>query len=91
LWRPAALFPATSDSEKISFNQTNRNTEHRIKFGELDAYSEAIKKRFKVDTDTCVEIGKDKLAKIALESTRNIEIGEFVPKARIDPRYPIRP
>ena len=25
---PVALYPATSDSEKISFNQINRNTGH---------------------------------------------------------------
>ena len=29
---PVALFPATSESEKISFNQINRNTGHRIKY-----------------------------------------------------------
>ena len=29
---PVALFPATSESEKISFNQLNRQTGHRIKF-----------------------------------------------------------
>ncbi|MET4042072.1 hypothetical protein ABIC03_003780 [Bradyrhizobium sp. RT6a] len=28
---PVALYPATSESEKISFNQLNRQTGHRIK------------------------------------------------------------
>ncbi|TFW56534.1 Ku protein, partial [Bradyrhizobium sp. MOS001] len=28
---PVALYPATSESEKISFNQLNRATGHRIK------------------------------------------------------------
>jgi DNA end-binding protein Ku len=94
---PVALFPATSDSEKISFNQINRNTGHRIRYVKVDAdtgeevLSEDIMKGFKVDTDTYVEIGKDELEKIALESTRTIEIDEFVPKADIDPRYAIRP
>ncbi|MDB5616120.1 Ku protein [Tardiphaga sp.] len=94
---PVALFPATSDSEKISFNQINRNTGHRIKYVKVDAdtgeevLTEDIMKGFKVDTDTYVEIGKDELEKIALESTRTIEIDEFVPKADIDPRYAIRP
>jgi DNA end-binding protein Ku len=94
---PVALFPATSDSEKISFNQINRNTGHRIKYVKVDAdtgeevLSEDIMKGFKVDTDTYVEIGKEELDKIALESTRTIEIDEFVPKADIDPRYAIRP
>ncbi|MDB5505351.1 MAG: Ku protein [Tardiphaga sp.] len=94
---PVALFPATSDSEKISFNQINRNTGHRIKYVKVDAesgeevISEDIMKGFKVDTDTYVEIGKEELEKIALESTRTIEIDEFVPRADIDPRYAIRP
>src|SRR6187455_409303 len=34
---PIALFPATSESEKISFNQINRNTGHRIKYQKVDA------------------------------------------------------
>jgi Ku70/Ku80 beta-barrel domain len=34
---PVALYPATSDSEKISFNQLNRNTGHRIKYMKVDA------------------------------------------------------
>ena len=34
---PIALFPATSQSEKISFNQINRNTGHRIKYQKIDA------------------------------------------------------
>jgi len=29
---PVVLYPVTSDSEKISFNQINRNTGHRIKY-----------------------------------------------------------
>jgi DNA end-binding protein Ku len=94
---PVALFPATSDSEKISFNQINRNTGHRIKYLKVDAdtgeevLNEDIMKGFKVDIDTYVEIDKEELDNIALESTRTIEIDEFVPKADIDPRYAIRP
>ncbi len=48
-------------------------------------------KGFKVDTDTYIEVSKDELENIALESTRTIEIDEFVPKADIDQRYSIRP
>jgi hypothetical protein len=33
---PVALYPATSDSEKISFNQINKNTGHRIKYLKVD-------------------------------------------------------
>ena len=55
---PVALYPATSDSEKISFNQINRNTGHRIKYMKVDAdtgeevSNEDIMKGYKVDTDT---------------------------------------
>src|ERR1700688_946238 len=46
---------------------------------------------YKVDTDTYIEVSKDELENIALESTRTIDIDEFVPKSSIDPRYLIRP
>src|SRR6202521_477706 len=94
---PVALYPATSDSEKISFNQINRNTGHRIKYLKVDAdtgdevSNDDIMKGYKVDTDTYIEMSKDELENIALESTRTIDINEFVPKADIDPRYLIRP
>ena len=36
---PIALFPATSEREKISFHQLNKNTGHRIKYRKVDADS----------------------------------------------------
>jgi DNA end-binding protein Ku len=89
---PVALYPATSDSEKISFNQINRNTGYRIKYMKVDADTgEEVSKGYKIDTDTYMEVSKDELENIALESTRTIDINEFVPKSDIDPRYLIRP
>jgi DNA end-binding protein Ku len=94
---PVALFPATSDSEKISFNQINRNTGHRIKYMKVDAdtgeevSSEDIMKGYKVDTDTYIEISREELDNIALESTRTIEIDQFVPRSEIDELYLVRP
>ncbi|MFC0240224.1 non-homologous end joining protein Ku [Rhodopseudomonas telluris] len=94
---PVALFPATSDSEKISFNQINRSTGHRIKYLKVDAEtgeevsSDDIMKGYKVDTDSYVEITRDELDALALESTRTIEIDQFVPKAEIDDLYLVRP
>src|SRR6201746_2699464 len=94
---PVALFPATSDSEKINFNQINRNTGHRIKYMKVDAdtgeevSSDDIMKGYKVDTDTYIEISKDELDNIALESTRTIDIDQFVPKSEIDELYLVRP
>src|SRR5947209_13538033 len=94
---PVALFPATSDSEKISFNQINRNTGHRIKYMKVDAEtgeevsSEDIMKGYKVDTDTYIEISREELDNIALESTRTIEIDKFIPRNEIDDLYLVRP
>jgi DNA end-binding protein Ku len=94
---PVALYPATSESEKISFNQLNRKTGHRIKYAKVDAdtgeevANEDIVKGFKVDTDTYVEVTKEELENVALESTRTIEIDEFVKRDQIDPRYLIKP
>jgi DNA end-binding protein Ku len=94
---PVALYPATSDTEKVSFNQINKKTGHRIKYAKVDAETgeevsnEDIVKGYKVDTDTYIEVTRDELEDIALESTHTIEIDEFVPKDEIDNRYLIRP
>src|SRR5215470_8708223 len=94
---PVALYPATSESEKISFNQINKNTGHRIKYLKVDSdtgeevANEDIVKGYKVDSDAFIEVTKEELENIALESTRTIEIDEFVKRQEIDPRYLIRP
>lgn len=94
---PVALYPATSDSEKISFNQLNRQTGHRIKYLKVDADTgdevpnEDIVKGYQLEKDQFIEVTKEKLEEIAPESTRTIEIDEFVDMTGIDPRYLIRP
>jgi DNA end-binding protein Ku len=94
---PVALYPATSDTEKISFNQINKKTGHRIRYLRVDAETgeevanEDIIKGYPVDKDTYLEVTKEELENIALESTRTIEIDEFVKREEIDPRYIIRP
>jgi DNA end-binding protein Ku len=94
---PVALYPATSESEKVSFNQLNRQTGHRIKYLKVDAdtgeevANEDIVKGYALDKDQFVEVTKEELEELALESTRTIEIDEFVAREEIDPRYIIRP
>jgi DNA end-binding protein Ku len=94
---PVALYPATSESEKISFNQLNKQTGHRIKYVKVDAdtgeevANEDIVKGYALDKETFIEVSKEELDELALESTRTIEIDEFVEKEEIDPRYLIRP
>ena len=94
---PVALYPATSESEKISFNQLNRQTGHRIKYLKVDSdtgeevANEDIVKAYALDKETFVEVSKEELEEVALELTRTIDIDEFVEKSEIDPRYLIRP
>src|SRR6202051_2144057 len=93
---PVALYPATSEAEKISFNQINKNTGHRIRYLKVDAdtgeevSSEDIVKGYQIDRDRYLEVTKDELENIALESTRTIEIDEFVPRSEIDDLYLVR-
>ena len=53
--------------------------------------NEDIAKAYALDKDTFIEVSKEELEEVALESTRTIEIDEFVDRSEIDPRYLIRP
>jgi DNA end-binding protein Ku len=94
---PVALFPATSETEKVSFNQINRKTGHRIKYLKVDAETndevanEDIVKGYKVDADSYIEITREELENVALESTHTLEINEFVPREEIDDLFLVRP
>ena len=94
---PVALYPATSESEKISFNQINKATGHRIKYLKVDAEtgdeveSADIIKGYKVDTDTYLQVTQEEIDAILPESSRTIEIDAFVPKSEIDELYLVRP
>src|SRR3978361_1388013 len=94
---PVALYPATSDTEKVSFNQINRKTGHRIKYAKVDAdtgekvASEDIVKGYKVDTDTYIEVSRDELDDIALESTQHLEIAEIGLRAELETPHTSRP
>jgi DNA end-binding protein Ku len=90
---PIALFPATSEREKISFHQLNKNTGHRIKYRKVDADTgeevEAgdIIKGYEVGKGQYIELQPEELEAIAIESRRTIEIDQFVAKDEIDELY----
>jgi DNA end-binding protein Ku len=90
---PIALFPATSEREKISFHQLNRETGNRIKYRKVDAETgdeveqAAIIKGYEVDKGQYIELDPEELEAVAIESKRTIEIDEFVPKSEIDELY----
>jgi DNA end-binding protein Ku len=90
---PISLFPATSDSDKISFHQINKETGHRIKYKKADAETGAevdandIIKGYEVNKGEYIEFKPEELEAIALDSKRVIEIDKFVPKVGIDELY----
>ena len=93
---PILLYPATSEAEKIRFNQINRATGHRIKIQKVDAETgepveaEEIVKGYK-SGDGYLEITDDDLEAIEVESSRTIDIDQFVPRPEIDDLYINRP
>ena len=90
---PIALFPATSEREKISFHQINKKTGNRIKYRKVDAESgddvdtEDIIKGYEVGKGEYLELDPEELEAVAIESKRVIDIDEFVPKKEIDELY----
>jgi DNA end-binding protein Ku len=93
---PDRVIPRDVGIRKISFNQINK-TGHRIRYLKVDAETgeevsnEDIIKGYQIDKDRYLEVTKDELENIALESTRTIEIDEFVPRSEIDDLYLVRP
>ena len=94
---PVALFPATSEREKISFHQLNKNTGNRIKYRKVDAEtgdeveSSDIIKGYQVGKGEYLQLDPEELEAIAIESKRTIEIDEFVPRKEIDELYQNNP
>src|SRR5947199_2507189 len=87
---PIALFPASSEREKISFHQLNKETGNRIKYKKVDAESgdevesADIIKGYEVGKGDYIELDPEELEAVAIESKRVIDIDEFVPKKEID-------
>jgi DNA end-binding protein Ku len=90
---PIALFPATSEQEKISFHQLNKETGNRIRYRKVDAETgdeveqANIIKGYEVSKGEYIEVDPEELEDVAIESKRTIEIEEFVPKKEIDELY----
>jgi DNA end-binding protein Ku len=83
----------SSEREKISFHQLNKNTGNRIKHRKVDSEtgdeveSSDIIKGYEVGKREYIEVNPEELEAIALESKRTIEIEEFVPRDQIDVLY----
>src|SRR6202049_3988851 len=90
---PIALFPASSEREKISFHQINKETGNRIRYRKVDAETgdevdnAEIVKGYEVAKGEYIELEPEELEAVAIESKRIIDIEEFVPRQEIDELY----
>ncbi len=90
---PIALFPATSEREKISFHQINKETGNRIRYKKVDADTgdevdnSGIVKGYEIAKGEYIELEPEELEAVAIESKRIIDIDEFVPRSEIDELY----
>jgi DNA end-binding protein Ku len=90
---PVALYPATSEREKVRFNQINKKTGNRVRYLKVDegtseeVDADDIIKGYELSKGQYVEIDPEELEAIALESKRIIDIDEFVSRDEIDDLY----
>ena len=90
---PVAMYPATTEREKIRFHQLHKQTGNRIRYKKVDAETgrevdnEDIVKGYEVSKGEYVEIEPEELEAVEIESRRIIEIEQFLPKDEIDELY----
>jgi DNA end-binding protein Ku len=90
---PIALYPASSLSEKVSFNRLNRKTGNRLKQQNVDSETgevvprEDIARGYEAAKGQYLIVEDEELDAVEIESTRTIDINQFVPKSEIDERY----
>ena len=90
---PVVLYPATTAAEKTRFHLINRETGNRLKQQMVDSETgEVVEKEqkgrgYEVSKGEYVQIEKEELEAVQLESNHTIDIDNFVPRDEIDRRY----
>jgi DNA end-binding protein Ku len=85
-----SLTPATSEREKIRFHTINRETGHRVRSRYVDAETgkpvadEDEVRGYETEEGKYVTFEDEELEAVGLESTRTIDIGQFVPAETIE-------
>ena len=90
---PVLLYPASTSLEKTRFHMINRETGHRLKQQMVDAETGEIVegdqkgRGYELAKGKYVEIDKEELEAVQIESNHTIDIDSFVPRDEIDDRY----
>jgi DNA end-binding protein Ku len=94
---PVALYPASTAVEKTRFHMINKETGNRLKQQMVDAEtgdvveSDQKGRGYELKKGEYVEVEKEELEAVQIESNHTIEIDSFVPSDEIDKRYLDRP
>jgi len=90
---PVALYPASTSVEKTKFHMINTETGNRLKQQMVDSETgDVVEKEqkgrgYEVRKGEYVEIDREELEAVQIESTHTIDIDSFVPRDEIDKRY----
>jgi DNA end-binding protein Ku len=90
---PVLLYPASTAVEKTRFHMINKETGNRLKQQMVDAEtgdvveSDQKGRGYELKKGQYVEIDKDELEAVQIESNHTIDIDSFVPEDEIDKRY----
>jgi Ku protein len=90
---PVALYPAATAAEKTRFHMINRETGNRLKQQMVDSETGDVvedgdkTRGYELRKGNYVEIDKEELEAVQIESNRAIDIESFVPRDEIDRRY----
>jgi Ku protein len=90
---PVLLYPASTSVEKTRFHMINKETGNRLKQQMVDAEtgdvveSDQKGRGYELKKGEYVEVEKDELEAVQIESNHTIDIDSFVPKDEIDRRY----
>ena len=90
---PVVLYPASTSAEKTRFHMINKETGNRLKQQMVDAEtgdvveSDQKGRGYELKKGEYVEIEKEELEAVQIESNHTIDIDSFVPRDEIDKRY----
>jgi DNA end-binding protein Ku len=90
---PVLLYPASTSVEKTRFHMINKETGNRLKQQMVDTEtgdvveSDQKGRGYELAKGQYVEIDKDELEAVQIESNHTIDIDSFVPRDEIDKRY----
>jgi DNA end-binding protein Ku len=90
---PVVLYPASTTVEKTRFHMINKETGNRLKQQMVDSEtgdvveSDQKGRGYEVSKGEYVEIEREELDAVQVESNHTIDIDSFVPRDEIDKRY----